>query len=303
MNNLNGKENKNNRGATILLLLLLLGSVGFNVYQYRNHTTTVIQYTHEEDSLINMRIEVERELVAAEMELDKYKGIAGNLDSLVSDANEEIAQKEQRIRQLISSEKNLQTLNKKLKAELAELKTLRDEYLDRIDVLMTENKALTEQNAQLTNKVENLSSEKSNLEKKVATGSKLKAEYVKVTSFKKKSSGKLVESLIAKRVNKLDVCFTVMDNKIAQHGERIAYLRILSPNGKPLMGLSKGQFELEESHETIEATSNLKLNYEGEKQNICLAYENDERILESGTYIIELYLDNTMVYSGSYVLR
>ena len=100
------EEKSNNRNGLILLLLLLLGSIGFNVYQYKNHTTTIINHGNEIDSLTNVRIEVERELVSTTMELDKYRGIAGNLDSLLTDANGKIYNQEQRIRNLLKNEKD-----------------------------------------------------------------------------------------------------------------------------------------------------------------------------------------------------
>jgi hypothetical protein len=55
--------------------------------------------------------------------------------------------------------------------------------------------------------------------------------------------------------------------------------------------------------ETVDATASQKISYTGEKQNICLNYENDERILEGGTYTIEVFIENTLVHSSSYVLR
>ncbi len=295
------EEKNNNRTALILLLLLLLGSIGFNVYQYKNHTTTIISHGNEVDSLINIRVEVERELVSTSMELDKYRGIAGNLDSLLSDANDKIYDQERKIRSILKSEKDANQLSKKLKVELAKLQALRDEYLEKIDALMTENGQLKAQNQELTNAVSGLNQEKSKLEKTVETASVLKVEYIKVASFKKKNSGKLVESTLAKKTNKIEACLTIMDNKVAPKGERTVYLRILAPNGKPLAGVNKGNVVV--NGETLECTSNIKIDYQNEKQNICLAYEGEERNLESGTYTIELYIDSNMVHSSSYVLK
>jgi len=154
------EEKTNNKGGLLLLLLLLLGSVGFNVYQWRNHTTTVIQYNSEVDSLINVRIEVERELVSTTLELDKYRGIAGNLDSLLTDANDKISVQEKKIRSLLAKEKDVNKLNKSLKEEIAQLKELKDTYLEKIDALMTENAALKTLNADLNNTVTNLNEQK-----------------------------------------------------------------------------------------------------------------------------------------------
>lgn len=295
------QEKSNNKNGLILLLLLLLGSIGFNVYQYKNHTTTIISHGNEIDSLTNVRIEVERELVSTTMELDKYRGIAGNLDSLLTDANGKIYDQELKIRNLLKNEKDATKLSKKLKAELASLQALRDEYLEKIDALMIENGALKAKNQELTDAVSGLSLEKNKLEKTVETASTLKVEYVKIASFKKKSSGKLVESTLAKKTNKIEACLTVMDNKVAPKGDRYLYIRILTPSGKTLPGVNKGMVTI--NGEQLECTSNIKFDYQNEKQNICLSYEGEERNLESGTYTIELYIDNNLVHASNYILK
>jgi DNA repair exonuclease SbcCD ATPase subunit len=295
-------EQKQNRSTLILLLLLLVGSVGFNIYQFKNHSTTVVEHGTQVDSLINARVEVERELAGITMELEKYRGIAGNLDSLLNDANGKMEAQEAKIRKLIAGEKDLGKLNKKLKSELEELRKLRDEYLEKIDGLMAENKALKEENSNLNTQVTDLSQQKNLLEQKVTTASQLKAEYIKVNSFKKRGSGKYVESVLAKRTNKLEACFTILDNKVASTGDKMIYLRIVAPNGKVLMGFTKASLKTVDG-ENIDATASQKIDYNGEKQDMCLSFENEERILESGTYLVEVYIENTLVHQSNYTLK
>lgn len=294
-------QNKSSKNTLIIGIILLLSIIA-NIYQWNNHTTTVVQYGKDVDSLVNVRIAVERELASTAMELEKYRGIASNLDSLLNDANTSIAKQENRIRQLLSSEKNAKKLNKKLQVELAELKKLRDEYLDKIDGLMAENKALKLQNEDLNKQVGDLNETKNQLQAQVNTASRLKTEYVKITAFKKKSSGKLVESALAKKTNKIEVCYTIMDNKVAQAGDRSFYLRIIAPNNKPLMGYTHTEMKTN-TGEIMDMTASQKINFSGEKQNMCLAYENEERNLESGTYTVEIYIDGEISYSSSIVLR
>lgn len=295
-------EEKQNRSSLIVLLLLLIASIGFNIYQFKNQKTMVVEHGTEVDSLINSRVEVERELATTKMELEKYMGIAGNLDTLLSEEKSKVAAQEEKIRKLIATEKDATKLSKRLKEELEELKKLRDESLEKIDALLAENKALKEQNENLNSQVTDLNQQKNLLEQKVNTASQLKAEYVKVNSFKKKSSGKFVESVLARRTNKLEACFTIMDNKVAATGDKMIYLRILAPNGKVLMGFTKASFTSSEN-EQIEATASQKISYTGDKQDLCLSYENDERILEPGTYIIEVYLENSLVHQSNYTLK
>jgi uncharacterized beta-barrel protein YwiB (DUF1934 family) len=297
----NHSKKNNSKVGVIALLLLLLVSIGFNVFQYTKHTDEIVAHGSEVDSLTNIKIEVEKELASTNMELEKYKGIASNLDSLLGNANDVLKMQEEKIRNIIGKEKNVSLLNTKLKLELEVLRNIREEYLEKIDSLMVENGTLKAQNAELANTVSGLNSAKQSLEKTVETASMLKVEYIKVTAYKKKGNGKLVESNLAKRTNKIDVCFTILDNKVRQKGEVIAYLRITAPDGKPLAGINKGLVKI--NNEEIECTSNLKVDYQNEKQNVCLAYDGMERNLESGTYTIDLYIDNNSVHSSSFILK
>lgn len=296
------KEKKESKITIYLILALLLLSLGFNAYQWSNHSTTVITYDTKIDSMITVRIDLEKELATSTVELDKYRGISANLDTLLNDANDKIAAQEKRIRSIIAKEKDATKLNKKLKEELEALRLMKDEYLEKIDQLITENKELKAKNEELNTTVTSLSEEKKNLQGKVGIASQLKTEYVKVSTFKKKSSGKYVEASLAKRTNKIDVCFTVMDNKIAQPGDRMLYVVIKEPTGKILAGSSKATFNDEQGTELL-ATASYKVNYTGEKQNVCVNYENDQRVLVSGSYNIDIYIDGTLVAHTTHSLE
>jgi predicted nucleic acid-binding Zn-ribbon protein len=295
-------EPNKNKSTLTILLLLLIASIGVNIYQYKSHSSAVVSHINMVDSLKNDQANVERELTSVSMELEKYRGIAGNLDTLLNDANGKLAAQEAKIRKLLSSEKNSQKLSAELKVQLAELYKLRDEYLEKIDVLLAENQALKNENADLNESVNDLNEQKNLLESKVLTASQLKVEYVKMASFKKKGSGRFTESVLAKLTNKIESCFTIMDNKISTSGDKMAFLVIVAPNGKPLLGFTKAEFKNAQG-ETVFATASQKVNYTGEKQNLCLAYENDERILESGTYTIEIYMEGSLVHQSAYILR
>jgi hypothetical protein len=297
------EEKKSNKSAVLFIALLLFLSAGVNVYQWKNQSETVVTYDSQIDSMITVRIELERELASTSVELEKYRGMSVSLDSLLNDANRKIDAQERKIRALISSEKNNKTLNAKLKAELEELRKLKGEYLDQIDQLVAENKELKEQNMILQESVGGLKKEKTDLQGKVMQASQLKVEYLKIASYKKKGSGKFVESAIAKRTNKLELCFTVMDNTIAVPGERMIYIVVKEPTGKILAGYSKATFNEAETGAELMATSSQKIDFSGSKQDVCLSYENDERILTSGTYTMSVYIDGTLVGESAYMLK
>ncbi len=297
-------QKKSNNAATLLLAFLLLLSAGANVFQWKNTgSSSSVGNSVEYDSLLTIRIELERELASADAELEKYRGMSTSLDSLLNDANLKIGDQEKIIRELIAKEKNTATLNGKLQVELANLRRMKEDYFDKIDALITENKELKAQNEILQESVGGLKKEKNVLQRKVDQAKLLKAEYLKVASFKKKGNGKFVESSTAKRTNKLELCFTIMDNPVAEKGERMIYIVVKEPTGKTLAGYSKATFNDADTGEEIVATASQKMDYNGNKQNVCLNYESDQRLLTSGTYSFVVYVDGILLAETAYMLK
>ena len=289
------------KGNNRIWIVLFAASALFNVYQWRNHTSTTEVFEVTKDSLITARVDVEKELGATIEELNKYKGINDNLDSLLTEANSKIDEQKVRIQKLLKSEGNSTALNKKLMAELESLKKLRDEYLDKIDALMVENQKLKDDNTQLSGTVETLSK---NLEATVNTASVLKSEYFKVSTFKKKGNGKFVSTALSKRTNKMDVCFSVLENKIAKKKKKNVYLRIIEPGGKVMGNRSTGSESFKmASGEEVMCTVVSSLRYENATVDNCLSYEENDRIFTPGTYLIEVYIDGNLSGATSYVLR
>ncbi len=65
---------------------------------------------------------------------------------------------------------------------------------------------------------------------------------------------------MAKRTNKMDVCFSVLENKIAQLGEKNVYLRIIEPGGKTLGARETGSnvFKMANSNEEVQYTATTR---------------------------------------------
>jgi DNA repair ATPase RecN len=248
------------------------------------------------------RTNIEKELTDARTELNKYWGINANLDSLLKEANSKMDEQEKEIHKIKGQEKNYASLNKKLQEQLKDLQALRDDYLGRIDSLLISNKQLQSEKEQLTGNVQNLTK---NLETTVSTASVLKSEYVVAKSYKRKSNGKYVESALAKRTHKMEVCFDVLDNKIAKPGDKNVYLKITEPGGKPIGNKSTGSASFKTaSGEEVMYAATTTINYTGAKQNVCLSYEEKEdKMFPPGTYLIEVYVDGNLSAASSYTLK
>ncbi|MBK5286609.1 MAG: hypothetical protein JJE25_14540, partial [Bacteroidia bacterium] len=254
------------------------------------------------DTLVIERINVEKELDETRNELNNYKGMNSQLDSLLADANKKVDERDSRIRKLIKTEKSGTELNNKLKAELDELRKMREEYLSKIDSLLVSNQMLKAEKEQLSTSVKSLTK---NLETTVSTASVLASEYFKVATYKKKSENKYTTTALAKRTNKVEVCFDILENKIAKAGEKNVYLRILTPDGKVMgdKGTGSASFKKGGSGEDVMYSSTVPITFANAKQNVCLNYEEAERIYPKGTYNIEIYVDGNMSGTTTFSLK
>jgi hypothetical protein len=289
----------------VIWIVLLVISVLANLYLWNRNRETVVVYDTKIDSLVTVRVEIEKELASTAYELNSFKGLAANLDSLVNEANDKIKDQEEKIKSLLKKETNQASLNKKLQAELAELRKLKDSYLEQIDALITENKQLKAENAQLYTSVSSLTEEKGQLEQKVNTGSMLRTEYVKVNSLKRKGNDKYVTTSLAKKTNKIEVCFSLLDNKLTPAGKKTIYLRIIAPDGMPIGDKAKGSksFLKPDTQEELMYTSSQEIDYKNEKLEQCMNYEEQERIMTAGTYIVEIYVDGNLSTTTKFILR
>jgi myosin heavy subunit len=295
MNNLKSSTNK---GILILLILSLAG----NVFQWFTSSSKISGLETKNEELVTARVDIEKELDATREELNKFRGDNQRIDSLLLEANNKLDEQEARIQELTKREKNLANLNQQLKKELDELKKLRSQYLEKIDELLVENEKLKKEKEELTSTVETISR---NLENTVSVASVLKSEYVKVKSYKKRGNNKYSETAMAKRTNKLEACFTVLDNKIAKPGEKTVYMRIVEPGGKTMGNRGEGSnvFTLAGSKEQVLYTTSTKINYDNNRQDLCMSWEESERIFTPGTYLIEIYIDGSLSIAASYVLK
>jgi len=144
-----------------------------------------------------------------------------------------------------------------------------------------------------------------NLEATVSTASALKSEYFKVASYKRKNNGNYTVTSLAKRTHKLEICFDILENKIARAGEKTVYLKVTEPGGKPIGNRStgSGSFKTAGGEEMMYAAS-ATVNYTGERQNLCINYEEQQdKMFPAGTYLIEVYIDGNLSGASSYVLK
>ena len=292
---------KKSNSNIIWILLLALSLIG-TFLLWKDNKGNVDYYESKMDSLVTARVEIEKELGETYAELNKYKGINSELDSLLVDANAAVDAQQQRIAALIRKERNSDGLNAKLKAEIAELKKLRNEYLERVDQLLVANETLKKENVKLSESVESLTK---NLESTVNRASQLRAEYIKVGTYKKRNNGKYNQTALSRKADKMEICFTVLENDITPSGPKNVYLRIIEPGGKTIGARSAGSssFTPNGSTEEVLFTTSTILDYQNSIEDICMVWEDEGTAFVAGTYVTEIYIDGNFGGSGKVILR
>lgn len=299
----NPEKSKNNTGRVVLIALLLISLI-LNLFQWYNSNQEAGNYETTIDSMAIDNAEVDRQLELTKSELEQYRGRSEQLDSLLNDANGKIAEQESKIRALMSSGKKSSANNAELRRQLEELKTLKDKYLEEIDRLIMENQRLQSENDSLAVELSNNVSVTNNLQARLRVAEQLRVDRVSVTPQKKRAiGGKAVTTSMAKRTEKIDACFVVLENAVASRGNKLISLRLVAPDGKPLAGTSQGTFVNVDNGQEMTATANHQLDYDGSSMDLCLVWEDESKPLVPGKYGVEVYIDGALVFTSSFSLE
>lgn len=298
----NSEQNSNTTRVVLIALLLL--SLILNLYQWYDKGKEAAIHETTVDSMAVDMAEVDRQLSLTKAELEQYRGRSEQLDSLLDDANEKIALQESRIKALQSRNNKSSNMNAELRAELEKLKALKDKYLEEIDRLILENQRLQNENDSLAVELNTNVSVKNRLEARLKVAEQLRVDRVAVTSMKKRAiGGKYVATSLAKRTEKIEACFSVLENAVASRGPKVISLRLVADNGKVLAGISNGTFINKDNGQEMTATANRQIDYEGNSLEMCMEWEDESAPLEPGTYGVEVYIDGALVFTSAFTLE
>jgi hypothetical protein len=295
-------EQKQKSRSNKSLIVALLASFAFNIYQWSDSNKMEDIYNVRVDSLITSRVDVEKILTDTYTELNQYKSINLQLDSLLTEANNKIDRQKEKINHLIEQSGTQGELTDDLQEELNKLKMLKNDYIEKIDLLLVENEQLKKDKNDLTGTVAILMK---NLEETVTTASVLKSEYFRTTAYKKRPGEKYAVTMMSRRTNKLETCFTLLENAIAKPGKKTVYMRIVEPGGKILGNRSEGSSTFRKSgdNEDLLFTSSKEIDYNNQRINMCLDWEEKDNSFVNGIYLLEVYVDGTLSGAGSIALR
>ena len=278
------------------LVVALLGTWGYIIWD-KNKTATTIQ---QKDTVISttssQRDELQKELEDATMRYDMIKTSSANMvhskDSVITQRDRDIAEKKEKIRQILAKANAT-------KEELAQAKTLIaslngdiENYKIKIEKLEGEKIVLTAEKETVTRErdkvTKDFDSAKSVLKQKedvIDIGSTLHASSFSIVGINEKHNGNEKETTTAKRVDKLRISFDLDENRIAQTGAKDIYICITAPDGTPI---SSGKFNTRDGADKF-FTQKLNITYtQGQRQTISFDWKQNGPF-QIGDYKIEIY--------------
>ena len=290
-------KSSNSKILIIALTVLLFGLIGYTFYNNNDHKEAVKFLTAEKEQIIG-------NLTAME---EKYDVAIAQNTSL----SDSLTMEKEKIAILKDSVKNLKQINssvlRRYRGQLATLEKTNNRLLDEVDSLKLANNILTEEkdsiNSQLeiqTNYNDTLVAQNMELARKVEIGGAINVENVEVIAMKMRSNGKYTETNKAQKTDAIKVAFRLMENEIAEPGDKEAYIVLKNPSGQVIN--AKGTFMMEEDTEA-KYTDQTMVNYENADLDVVMLVERKGDKYEAGSYPIEVYVEGQLVGSASLELN
>lgn len=293
--NLGGK-NKWRSVVTTVLVIALLGTWGYIIFDKNKTRDNISQRDSTIVSTISQRDQLQRELDDATLHYDMLKTSNSLKDSTIITRDREIEGKKMRIQSLLSQVNISQSQLKEAHALISSLKNDMEVFKQQIETLKGENRQLTTEKEQITEQrrlvQKNYDSSQAVIREKeniIDVGSTLHASNFDVVGIKEKGSREK-ETNTAKRVDKLRISFDIDENLITKTGAKDIYVCITAPDGKPVgvEALGSGTFSTREGQEKI-YTQKIQIDYtQNKKQRISFDWRQNSKF-SIGDYKIEVY--------------
>ena len=178
-------------------------------------------------------------------------------------------------------------------------------YVATIDSLNQLNLALIDENDQMRARVEaiqernaNLVERQQNMEEMIVVGQTLQAAEASAKGIRLLSNGRQRETSRASRTSMVKVCFTLLENRIAEAGTKTLHLQVLNEAGEVLAGEQTAGVNA--SGAPVSATR--EVDYNNERVEACIFYI-PPGALPTGAYVVTLLEGNEAIGSTQLVLN
>lgn len=292
-----------NKSKIYFFVIAIAALLLTNVYFY-------VKYKSSGEKLYTVALQKEN----LQIEIDR---IEAELDNINNQGGEEvpidILKAEQSARATIASLRNdLENTNisdvqiqkareqvQLLKSRVSTLKSESNELKIQNQILKRQNEELSSSVEQKSEQVRALRSDNDNLNRKVTVASSIKVSNIIVNGVERNRKGVFEIETRAKKVDNLQIKFTIADNPLAKEGEKVVYVRVVAPQGN-LIAKSSDVFY--SNGNKLQYTFKETIQFSNNGQEYEFLWADSERF-KKGAYTILLYADNAIMGRSSVVLK
>lgn len=225
--------------------------------------------------------------------------------------NDELRAARDRIEVLIDSVEKMEadiTVLSRYRQEVFRLRKEREVLLRMNDSLQSANYTLTAQRDSVTARLDttivysdSLLVQNKELGKMVETASELSIVNLQTVGQIVRSSGKIIDTDRARRTDRLNVCFSIAENKIAKPGPREYYVQIIDPKNN-LMGQKQ---EIQYGEATLYYSTTASVNYQNKNTDVCVEVSkpNPDHQFEKGFYVANIFDGPQLISSKTFELK
>lgn len=289
----NQKSNSSLKAVIIVLAILLVGSLAWMYKMSTDSEKTEKGLLTEKEQL---EADLKEKIASYDAAIAENTGLKGDLEAERAKIAELLAEVEKsngqvkdlkgfrdKYNALNAKYKQLMDQNKALMAENGTLRVERDSTMNALDQSRRYADTLTKQNE--------------NLAKTVEKAQKLSITNLHTQPYKERSSGKLVQTDKARRVDVIRISFTIASNEVAPAGDKTYYVQVIDPKNN-VVGEKK-----------TESFNSYTLTY---SFVTTAAYQNktmtiDEKIkgadFEKGLYTVNVFDKDVNVANTTFTLK
>jgi hypothetical protein len=297
------QEPQKNRSNTVLLALVVLLLISNVILLYlwsqkgdeaQLAQTQVTTVTSEKENVTKLLEDM----------LAQYDTLSTSNEKLTAEMSAQKAQ----IEDLVQKVKNGTYSLEKAKKEAATLRKIMQGYVVTIDSLNQVNQALTAENLTTKQELGEVKGQKAALENmtaeqaaRLAKGAVLTATVMTAEALFLRNSGKQVQTERASKAEMVKCSFTLGENRTANSGDKVLYMRIISPDGSVLPA-NEPDNRFQYNGMEGEFSVKREVNYQNQPIDVAIFWTATGE-MASGQYIVEVYESGGSVGKTTFTLK
>jgi myosin heavy subunit len=298
------KEKPRRDKLIIFLLIVMTVACAAFAWMYWSQKQEKENLITENIQITEQSEEVKRDLNQLQTEYDALKTDDEELKKEIDDKKAEI----EKLQAEAEKHKNDAYIISKLKKETKTLRDIMKHFVVEIDSLNTLNKTLTAErdsaNIHLKTEKEKSTTLQTEKEKLYKMGSALKAGNISVKAYNVRGKDRQSETTKARKTDKIQIAFTIAENKIAPSGNKTIYLRLVTPDGKEWTEAADADHMFTfNGSKGFYAVKKL-VQYDNNDTEVVMSVKKKEtEDFLPGKYMLELSTDNSSIGSTSLELE